>query len=77
MATITISINDEVERNFRSKVYQLYGKRKGSIGKAVSEAMQHWAAKKEYMDTCMHLLEKGANLGKLAYKEREELHERH
>ncbi len=76
MGTITVNINDDVENNFRKKVYRLYGKRKGVLGEALTEAMLEWGRKKEYFDTCMKLLEEGIDLGKLKYKTREELHDR-
>jgi len=76
MGTITININDDVENNFRKKVYRLYGKRKGVLGKALTEAILEWGRKKEYLNVCMKLLEEGVDLGKLKYKTREELHDR-
>mgnify|MGYP001584669247 FL=1 len=76
MGTITVNINDNVENNFRKRVYMTYGKRKGVLGKALTEAMDEWERKKEYFDTCMRLLEEGVDLGKLKYKTRDELHDR-
>lgn len=76
MGTITVNINDEVETSFRKKVYRLYGKRKGVLGKALTEAMSEWEMKKEHFNTCMKLLEGGVDLGKLKYKTRDELHDR-
>ncbi len=76
MGTITANINDDIEEIFRKRVYQIYGKRKGNLGKALNEAMIEWVRKKEYFDRCMELLEKGIDMGKLKYKNREELHDR-
>lgn len=76
MATITINVNNEIEKTFRSKVYQIYGKRKGILGKALTEAMKDWAMRKEYFDSCIGLLSKGVDMGKLKYSKREELHDR-
>ncbi len=77
MATITANINDEVEETFRKRVEQVYGTKKGTLGKALSEAMLEWAKKKEYFEACMKLLDNGINMGKLKYKTRAELHDRH
>jgi hypothetical protein len=76
MGTITANIEDTTEELFRKRVYNLYGKRKGNIGKALNEAMLEWIRKKEYFERCMYLLEEGINLGKLKYKNRDELHDR-
>lgn len=76
MATITVNVSDRVEHQFRERAYQLYGKRKGMLGKALTEAMLDWTKKKEYFDRCMVLLERGVNLGKIKYKERAELYDR-
>lgn len=76
MGTITINVNNIIEQYFRKRVYQLYGKKKGMLGKALTEAMQEWSRKKDSFDKCMYLLEKGADMGKLKYKEREELYDR-
>ncbi len=76
MGTITINIADNVEKSFRSKVYQLYGRKKGTLGKAVAEAIQEWSRKREYFDRCMELLESGVDMGKLKYEKRHELHGR-
>ena len=76
MGTITVNINDEVEELFRKRVSQAYGTGKGTLGKALTEAMLEWTRKKQYFDTCMNLLNQGKNMGKLNYKKREELHDR-
>ncbi len=77
MATITVNVQDDVEKLFRDRVQQRYGKGKGILGRALSEALKEWAVKSEHLADCMQLLEEGRNLGKLAYNHREELHERH
>jgi hypothetical protein len=77
MATMTINVNNETERVFRSKVYRAYGRRKGSLGRAITEAMKEWVMKKECLDNCMNFLETGINMGKINYSERDELHDRH
>ncbi|MFH1916388.1 MAG: hypothetical protein ABIJ21_03930 [Nanoarchaeota archaeon] len=77
MGTITISLDDETEAIFRKKTYQLYGRQKGVLAKALTEALTEWSQKKEYIDSCMALLEKGIDMGKITYEKRDELHERH
>ena len=42
MATITISVNDDVEKEFRETVKKRLGQGKGVLGKAVEEALQKW-----------------------------------
>ncbi|MBI5072935.1 hypothetical protein HZA99_03890 [Candidatus Woesearchaeota archaeon] len=76
MTTITINVQDTVAQHFRKRVHQLYGKKKGNLGKAIAEAMQEWVRKKEHLDTCMLLLEKGVNMGKLKYSTRDEIYDR-
>ena len=76
MGTITINLTDDVEKVFRKKVAQIYGQSKGTLGRAIAEAIIEWTKKKEYLDRCMSLLEEGIDMGKLKYSSREELHER-
>lgn len=42
MATITISIKDDVEKEFRNVVKRRLGEGKGVLGKAVEDALQKW-----------------------------------
>ena len=42
MATITINVNDNVEREFRETVKAKLGQGKGKLGKAVEEAIKRW-----------------------------------
>ena len=37
--TITVNINEKIENEFREKAALKYGKRKGYLGKAMTEAM--------------------------------------
>jgi len=76
MATITINISEKVEQEFRKKAYQTYGRKKGVLGKAITEAILEWSKKKEYLEECMNLLDKGIDMGKIKYTKREELHDR-
>ncbi|MBI2652962.1 hypothetical protein HYX00_05850 [Candidatus Woesearchaeota archaeon] len=66
MATITISVKDEVDREFRETVKKKLGQGKGILGKAVGEAMEKWirdekqrriaAEMKEMMDKGLYSL---------------------
>ncbi len=77
MGTITVSVNDEVEKKFREAASAKYGKRKGYLGEAVTAAMQTWVkAENGNVKRALELLKKGHNSGGLLYKSREELHER-
>ena len=42
MATITISVKDDVNKEFREIVRKKLGQGKGVLGKAVEEAIQKW-----------------------------------
>ena len=75
MATITVNVSDDVEKKFRMRAAQLYGKKKGSLGRALTEAMDMWT-KKECLERSMTLLKQGLNTGKILYKKREELYDR-
>jgi hypothetical protein len=74
MGTITVNVDDDTERLFRKRVSALYGKRKGALGTAFSEAMSDWSDRKKYIERCMKLLHDGVDMGGLAYEKREELH---
>ncbi len=40
--TITVNITEKILNEFREKAALRYGKRKGYLGKAVTEAMDQW-----------------------------------
>lgn len=77
MGTITVNVQDNVEKLFRERVQQKYGAGKGILGKALTEALNGWSVRGVHLDKCMALLGQGRGMGKVAYKRREELHERH
>lgn len=77
--TITISVKKDVEERFRKIAGSTYGKHKGYLGKAVTEAMTTWVEKKERSDVnarALEMLRKGFKMGKITWKSRDELHER-
>jgi len=78
MGTITISVDDEIEMQFREVVKEEIGETKGSIGSAVTEALNLWITQKQQTEISQRqlaLISKGFRLGKYKF-DREELHER-
>ena len=62
MGTITISVNDEVEKEFRESVKKKIGQGKGVLGKAVEEAMKKWVhdeEQREIAKRAMEMMNKG------------------
>jgi predicted transcriptional regulator len=79
LGTITISVNDKVERKFREIAGSIYSKKKGYLGKAITEAMERWIDEKrqgKIAEQELKVLEKGFDMGKVLFKRREELYER-
>lgn len=77
MAVITVTVRDDVEKRFRKVAGTKYGKRKGYLGEAVTEAMETWLrTESSSVKKAVELLQKGHNSGGLLYKSRDELHER-
>ena len=78
MATITVTVDDEIEARFRAKALQKFGKKKGMLGKAFNSAMDNWveSEKDDAVEETLKMLKKGINLGGITYKSRDELHER-
>lgn len=62
MAIITISIKDDVDREFRETVKMKLGEGKGVLGKAVEQAIKEWVQKqeqKEIAKQAMEMMNKG------------------
>jgi predicted transcriptional regulator len=79
MGTITISVDDDVEKKFRTRAKKIYGERKGALGQAVKEAMDLWVTEKtqqEIAEKALALMEQGYDLGARQYRTRDDLHER-
>jgi hypothetical protein len=79
MGTITINVNDDIEKRFRVVARKVYPGKKGYLGKAVTSAMQKWIdeiMQKRIVDNELKLLEKGFKMGKFKFKSRAELYER-
>ncbi|MBI2583247.1 MAG: hypothetical protein HYW25_01145 [Candidatus Aenigmarchaeota archaeon] len=79
MGTITITVEDRVEKEFREIVKE-QGGRKGDLGRAITEAMEKWAEEKkqkEIAERQMKLSEKGLyKLPKNWKFKRDELYDR-
>lgn len=76
---ITVRVNAEVEEKFRQTARSVLGRKKGYLGKALTDAMENWITEKRKMDTVaaiLNLLDEGISLGGIKYIHREELHER-
>ena len=75
--TITVKVDEDIEKTFREAASRRYGKRKGYLGKAITEAMKEWSEKGEKSEESKfrELLEKGVKMKKWKFN-REELHDR-
>jgi predicted transcriptional regulator len=79
MGTLTISVDDDIERKFRDRAKKLHGDRKGALGQAVTEAMDLWVAEKDQQEiaqSALLLMKKGRKLGAKNYRTRGDLHDR-
>ena len=62
MATITISVKDYIDKEFRETVKKKMGEGKGKLGKAFEEAMKKWVheqSQKEIAKSAMEMMNKG------------------
>ncbi|MBI4148694.1 hypothetical protein HY490_05365 [Candidatus Woesearchaeota archaeon] len=78
MGTITVSISEDVEQRLRKHVRKT-GQQKGSLGRNISRAVEHWLDEQEQKkigEELHHLLDKGFAMGRLLYKRRAELYDR-
>lgn len=75
--TITVNVEEEVENEFRNEAIKRYGKRKGYLGKAFTEAMKEWIRKRDadIEAKALKLLKDGIKMKKWQFN-REELYER-
>ncbi len=77
--TITVNVRADVEEKFRKIARATMGKKKGHLGKALTEAMEEWSKEKEEKDTVaatLKFLREGIDMRGIKYKHRDELHER-
>jgi len=78
VATITVNVNEAVAKKFRETAAAAFGKSKGYLGKAVSEAFSQWLRRKQEKNASVRMLEildEGLDLGGAAFT-REQLHRR-
>jgi len=79
MGTITISIDDDIEKRFRAAAKKKLGGGKGCLGKATAEALDNWArmqTQDEIAKDALELLKAGYPLGKRTTLERKDLYDR-
>jgi len=77
--TITVSVDAEVEQRFRRTAKAVHGKKKGYLGKALTDAMENWTREREEKDTVaatLRMLQEGLDLGGITYRHRDEFHEK-
>lgn len=77
--TLTVNVRADIEARFRRIAASTQGRKKGYLGRALTEAMDNWATEKEENDAVaqtLMLLDEGLELNGLRYRRREELHER-
>ena len=78
MGTITINVSDTVEHEFRDLIHEQFGTRKGTMGKAVQEALEAYVAEKRQKEIgreAIRLMNKGFKMGKILVRTRAELYE--
>jgi len=44
MGTLIVRVSDELEREFRKAAFEVFGQRKGSLSRAVEDAIRLWLA---------------------------------
>lgn len=79
MGTITITVDDNTEKRFREAAKKKLGERKGYLGKATTEALEHWVKKQsqeEIARDALALLETDHHPGTYLYKKRKDLYDR-
>ncbi|MBI2673414.1 hypothetical protein HYX19_04080 [Candidatus Woesearchaeota archaeon] len=80
MATITINIGDDVDREFRETVKEKMGQHKGTLGKAIEEAIKKWIEEKKQKKIAerqLNFMDKGLYSLKGWKFSREEIYERY
>lgn len=73
-----MTVRDEVEDRFRKMVEERCTQKKGSLGRAVTEAMELWIHEKEQEEVskrALELLELTFDMGQRRFARREQLHE--
>ncbi|MGP6207014.1 hypothetical protein ACNF42_03130 [Cuniculiplasma sp. SKW3] len=75
--TVTVNLDESIEKRFREKARLKFGNRKGSLAKALNEAMENWLKEgnQDALSENLMLLENGIMMKKWDFK-REDLYER-
>ncbi|MCL5089995.1 MAG: hypothetical protein M1382_02375 [Candidatus Marsarchaeota archaeon] len=75
--TMTVNVKEDIASEFRKQASIKYGKKKGYLGKALTEAMQEWSKQRKdsLENQFLELLETGIKMKKWKF-DRAELHER-
>ncbi len=75
--TITVNLDEAVEKKFKEKAILKFGNRKGSLTKAVNEALEQWLKSdgKDVLSENLKLLDTGIEMKKWKFK-REDLYDR-
>lgn len=80
MATITVNVKDNINKEFREAVEKKLGHGKGILGKAMEDAMQKWASNEDQdriREEALALMKKGLYKLPKGYKfRREEAYDR-
>jgi len=79
MGTITINIDDNIENEFRNYLSEKGEILKGTLGKAITEAIAKWLKEKKQEEISIKAIERmkeGFSSGGFKIKSRSELHER-
>lgn len=75
MGVITVSIDDEVEKDLRNSIED----KKGALGEAISEAVKDWIGEnksEKAKEDLKKMIDEGYELGEIQYEHRSELHDR-
>jgi len=74
---VTINLDENIEKEFKEKARLKYGKRKGSLAKAMNEALEEWLKNdnNDMLKENLELLGKGIRMKKWKFN-REDLYER-
>ena len=76
METITINVDEDLAEAFRQKAETKFGKKKGYLAKAVSEAFTYWVhEQKDLVSKAFDLMDKGIKAENWKYKKRSEIYE--
>ena len=75
--TVTINLDENIEKEFKEKARLKYGKRKGSLAKAMNEDLEEWLKNdnNDMLKENLELLGKGIRMKKWKFN-REDLYER-